>query len=222
MSYGVSQVKPLREIRPASWCDINHLILNVHYARRRPSISHAFSLYVDGVLEGCVCYGTPSSAPLRKGIAGVEWQGMVLELNRLVLLNNRKNDASYLVSHSLRLIPSPRIVVSFADTSQDHSGIVYQAANFFYCGLSAKRTDWKVKGLEHLHGQTIADQFRGHKNRSAMMREKYGDDFYLAPRPRKHRYIYLVGSKKQRKQMFNDLRYTIEPYPKNPECQCQH
>jgi hypothetical protein len=74
---------------------------------------------------------------------------------------------------------------------------VYRASNFIYCGLSAKRTDWKVRGLEHLHGQTIADEFRGVPNRSTAMREKYGDDFYLEPRSRKHRYLYFIGSRKE-------------------------
>jgi len=91
---------------------------------------------------------------------------------------------------------------------------VYQACNFLYCGLSAKRTDWKVKGKEHLHGQTIADEFRGVKDRAAAMREKYGSDFYLHPRPRKHRYLYLVGSKTFKKQASKDIKYKQEQYPK--------
>jgi hypothetical protein len=46
------------------------------------------------------------------------------------------------------------------------------------------------------------------------MREKYGDDFYLEDRPRKHRYVYACGSRKQRAAMLAALRYTVEPYPK--------
>jgi hypothetical protein len=29
------------------------------------------------------------------------------------------------------------------------------------------------------------------------MREKYGDDFYLEPRSRKHRYLYFIGNRKE-------------------------
>ena len=104
--------------------------------------------------------------------------------------------------------------MSFADTEQGHKGTVYQAANFIYCGLSAKRTDWKVKGMEHLHGQTIADEFRGVKNRAQAMRDKYGDDFYLKPRSRKHRYVFLVGSKTFKKKARSCLRYEVQDYPK--------
>jgi hypothetical protein len=156
------------------------------------------------VLEGVVTYGVPPSAPLREGLAGPEHTDKILELNRLCLRNNRKNDASFLVARSLKLLKHDKgdcIVVSFADTEQGHEGVVYRACNFRYYGLSAKRTDWKLKGKEHLHGQTVADEFRGQKNRAALMREKYGEDFYLAPRPRKHRYVYVVGCRGFRKSV---------------------
>lgn len=195
--------------------DCSDLILNKHYAGRWPSISYAFGLILDGEMEGCVTYGTPSSAPLRNGLAGSELSRNVIELNRLVLMRNRKNDASFLVSKSLRMMKSigDFIVISYADTSRGHIGKVYQACSFDYYGLSAKRTDWKVKGLEHLHGQTIADEFRGLPNRSNLMREKYGDDFYLQDRPRKHRYIKVIGTKGFRAKANKSIKYTSEPYP---------
>lgn len=190
------------------------LILNVHYAKRWPSISYAYGAFDGDRLLGVVTYGTPPSAPLKKGIAGDELKESVLELNRLCLYGNEKNLASMLIAKSLNLLPKNKIIISFADTQQDHKGIVYQASNFTYHGLSAKRTDWKVKGKEHLHGQTIADEFRGIKNRAQAMRDKYGDDFYLAARPRKHRYIYVTGSKGFKKYCYSRIKYKQENYPK--------
>ena len=201
------KVKPIKADQTYTW------LLNRHYAKRIPPISYAFGIYVDSVLSGVVTYGVPVSSSLRAGICGKENISNVLELNRLVC-DSVKNLASRLVSESLRLIPKPRIIVSYADTAQGHVGYIYQATNFIYTGLSAKRTDWKVKGKEHLHGATIADESRGQENRAQYMRDKYGDDFYLAERSRKHRYIYFIGSKKQKKSMLNSLNYGIEKYPK--------
>lgn len=192
--------------------DCEPFIIGIHYAHRWPSISYAFGLFDDSELIGVVTYGTPPSAPLRRGIAGDEHISDVLELNRLCLLYNRKNEASMLVGRSLKLLPKRKFIVSFADTEQEHKGIVYQASNFKYYGLSAKRTDWKVKGMEHLHGQTIADQFRGVKDRAQAMRDKYGDDFYLKPRPRKHRYIYVTGKPKDRKELEAKIKYKAVSY----------
>ena len=188
-------------------------LLDRHYARRLCPVSQAFGAYENGELVGVITYGTPVASTLRAGLCGKEWADKVLELNRLCC-ESVPNLASQLVSKSLKLLPRPSVVVSFADIAQGHVGYVYQATNWLYTGLSAKRTDWRVKGLEHLHGATIADKSRGAKSRVEWMRETYGNDFYLEDRPRKHRYVHFIGNKTQRKAMRKALRYPVEPYPK--------
>ena len=158
--------------------DADAWILARHYAKRRCPISYCFGAFEGVALVGVVTFGTPSSSPLRKGVAGDKWEDKVLELNRLCC-NSEKNLASWMVSRAIKMLPKPSIIVSYADTSVGHIGYVYQATNFIYTGLSAKRTDWKVKGREHLHGATIADESRGQPNRAQWMRDKYGEDFYL-------------------------------------------
>jgi hypothetical protein len=184
-----------------------------HYAKRIPPIEYAFGLFnEDNLMQGIVTYSTPVSSNLR-GIFNDEFK--LMELNRLVINEGlEKNCLSFLVSQSLKMLPTPLVIISYADTSQNHHGYIYQATNFIYTGLSAKRTDWKVKGLEHLHGATIADLSRGKENRVEWMREKYGDDFYLEDRPRKHRYFMFLGNKKEVKRMKEILPYKIEQYPK--------
>jgi len=201
-------------IKPVTRAECEPFVIGIHYAHRWPSISYAYGLFDGDELVGVVTYGTPPSAPMKRGVAGDEMKGDVLELNRLCLKYNKPNQASNLISKSLKMLPKGKIVISFADISQGHNGCVYRASNFGYYGLSAKRTDWKVKGKEHLHGQTIADEFRGVKNRAQAMRDKYGDDFYLAPRPRKHRYIFVTGSKTQKKAITKKIKYKLEVFKK--------
>ena len=201
------------EIKRISRSACAPFVLDIHYAKRWPSISHAFGLFDGADLIGVVTYGTPPSAPLRTGIAGPDLAPHVLELNRLCLRHNRHNEASRLVGASLRMLPAS-IVVSFADTSKGHVGTVYQACNFGYYGLSAKRTDWKIQGEEHFHGQTIADRYRGVANRAEAIRADYGDRFSLAPRSRKHRYITITGDRRWRRKVDPQIRYQREPYPK--------
>lgn len=201
------EVLPIKSEEAAPW------ILTKHYAKRMCPISYAFGAYASGVLVGVVTYGTPVSSSLRVGVCGNDWQGCVLELNRLCC-ESEKNLASTLVGRSLAMLPKPSVVVSFADTAMGHIGYIYQATNFVYTGLSAKRTDWTIKGMEHLHGATVADMSRGHENRAAFMREKFGSDFYLKDRARKHRYVFFVGSAKQKKEMLAALKYPVAPYPK--------
>ena len=194
-------------------------LLDIHYAKRIPSISFAFGLFDGKMLTGVITYGTPMSSTLRKHVCGAENMTKVLELNRLCLLHNEKNEASFLIAKSLKLLPAPSVVVSFADPSQGHSGTVYQASNFGYYGMSEKRTDWKIRGMEHLHSQTISDIVRGKHGpergaRAAAIKEMFGDKFYLAPRPRKHRYITVTGKGLLTKSLVQAITYTKQEYPK--------
>jgi hypothetical protein len=197
-------------VRQITTKQTHYFLLNIHYAKRIPSISYAYGLFDNGDLVGVVCYGTPASSTLCKGICGEQWQKSVLELNRLVLLNNKPNEASRLVGASFNLLPKPRIIVSFADTAQNHEGIVYQATNFLYTGLSAKFRDPKVKGLEHQHHATY-----GHGLTNKQIIEKFGaDNVYFVERSRKHRYIIFLGNKTEKKMMRQALKYPVLPYPK--------
>lgn len=207
MNGAIIDVVPIETREVKSW------LLNRHYAKRLCPISFAFGGYNGTTLVGIVTYGVPVSSSLRSGLCGAEWQSQVLELNRLCC-ENSPNVASRIVGQSLQMLPKPSIVVSFADTEQGHVGYVYQATNFLYTGLSAKRTDWKIRGMESLHGATIADKSRGMKNRAEWMRQTYGDAFYLKDRSRKHRYVFFSGDKRQRGKMLAALKYAIEPYPK--------
>jgi hypothetical protein len=211
----IMSIKDKYYVDRISFNDCKDWILKKHYAHRIPSISYAFGLFdKNKTLQGVCTFGTPSSSTLKYGVCGEQYVNIVIELNRLIINQKDKNMTSFLVSQTLKKIDKPKIIISYADTSQNHTGYIYQATNFIYTGLSAKRTDWKIKGLENLHGQTIADISRGQKHRAEYMREKFGDSFYLEDRSRKHRYIYFIGTKKQKKEMLKSLKYKIQPYPK--------
>ena len=202
------RVSPVNPSESYTW------LLNRHYAKRIPPISHAFGLYEGSVVSGVITFGVPVSSTLRGGVAGEGYVKDVLELNRLCINSANKGAASCLVSNSISQLPKGKIIVSYADTSMGHVGYVYQASNFIYTGLSAKRSDWKIRGHEHLHSATVADMSRGHENRAEYMRERFGDDFYLEDRPRKHRYIFFHGSKTYKKAARKALLYKVMPYPK--------
>tara|TARA_R100001163_G_C5024430_1_gene166354 strand:- start:273 stop:989 length:717 start_codon:yes stop_codon:yes gene_type:complete len=193
--------------------------LHKHYAKRIPSISYAFGLYKQSSLIGVCSFGRPMSPSLTKGAFNGFYQDSFLELNRLVINEGaNKNALSFFVSQSLKQLPRPNVIVSYADTSQNHHGYIYQATNWIYTGLSAKRPDYHIKGL-NLHTASITDILgRTDKKKGikqvTLLKEKYGDDFYTKDRPRKHRYFYLIGTKKDRKEMIKNLAYKIEPYPK--------
>ena len=182
-------------VRQVSLGETKQFILKIHYARRMPPVSHAFGLIHNGELVGIVTYGIPANQHLCNGVCGEEKKNLVLELNRLCLLYNRKNEASMLVGRSLQMLPKPSIVVSYADTAQGHTGFVYQACNFIFTGTTKERTDPEALDGRHT-------------------RHHDGDITKRQKRSAKHRYVYFVGSKKQTKDLRALLKYPIEPYPK--------
>ena len=181
-------------------------LLNLHYAKRMPMIIHSFGLYIDKILKGIMTFGLPPSPDLCKGLCGEEYRHDVLELNRLILEDNKKNLASFFISKTLKLLPKPKIIVSYADTSMNHSGYIYQASNFIYTGLSTKRKDWQLKE-GNKHSRNLSQQF-------TLEERQNSDKFVFVERPQKHRYVYFLGSKVQRKSMIKALNYKQLPYPK--------
>lgn len=186
-------------------------LLHKHYAHRIPSITYAFGLYDENnLIQGVCTFGSPPSPALIQGLFNKQYTDKIIELNRLCINDNMPdNSASYFVSRCLKELPKPTIVVSYADTSMGHTGYIYQACNFLYTGLSAKRTEWKIKGLEHLHSKSISDG-----ETIETLKNKYGEDFYYKDRPQKHRYIFVVANKRDYKQIVEQLAYPILPYPK--------
>ena len=181
-------VIPIKNEETYSW------LLQKHYAKRIPQIMFAFGLYEENHLVGVITYGIPASPSLCMGICGKEYSNKVLELNRICLMDNNKNQASFLVSNSIKLLPKPTIIVSYADSAQGHVGYVYQASNFLFTGTTKERTDMSAgegKHSRHAIDPTIR-QFRSAK----------------------HRYVYFNGTKNDKKILKSKLMYKIKPYPK--------
>lgn len=195
-------------IKQITYKNAMDMVIKNHYLHRKAPCSIAFGLFLNEELKGVVCYGTPSSSSLRKGIAGVDNVNNVIELTRLWVNDDvPKNGESYLIGNTLKKC-GKEIVVSYADTAQNHLGIVYQATNWIYTGLSAKRTNWTIEGVDK-HCQTIADKYTAKE-----IRELYGDKFSLQPRSRKHRYVYINAKGKRRKELYAQLKYPVFVYPK--------
>ena len=192
-------------------------VLNKHYAKRMPSITYAYGLFIDEKMVGVASYGRPMAHSLVKGAFKGKWMDTFLELNRLCVNDGlEKNTLSFFLSKTLKMLPKPNVVVSYADTSMNHNGYIYQATNWIYTGLSAKRKDYKIKGYEHLHSASIMDKVRGvKKGKVQALKDTFGEgNVYTEDRPRKHRYFYFLGSKSEKKDMLRNLSYKIEQYPK--------
>ena len=180
-------------------------ILGKHYAKRMPPITHAFGL-MDGCMPvGVVAYGMPAcQANASMG------EHPMIELVRLVVDSAERNASSFLVANSLKLLPAPMAVVSYADISMGHIGFVYQATNWIYTGISRGDVEYVIDG-KHVHRKHAHNLYG---TGSKKLLEGMGMQVESIRQGDKHRYYYFLGSKTERREMANSLKHPILPYPK--------
>ena len=204
---------PVKEIRRA--------IVTGHYSGVMPDATQdAFGAYQDEKLIAAVAYGPGgNSKTLSAIIEGID-NTSGRELIRLwVHPDAPKNTASYTVSRSLKLLPTEvELVVSFADSGQNHAGYVYQALNFYYLGMSnegvryADSTGVEVTArLANIYKIRNPEKFEGMS--LAEIRNELG--WKAVKSHAKHRYALGINSGKKR--INKKLAEMSMPFPKMTE-----
>lgn len=202
------------EVRQITSKETDPFLLHIHYAKRKPCIQYAYGLFDNEELIGCVTFGPPASPQVYKSLLlwSDKFKSILIELNRLCLRYNRPNEASFLVGAALRMLPKPKMVISYADSTQKHVGYIYQATNFMYCGSSGAKDYAFIIDGKRIPRRTICAQ--GHTNPTTWARE---NNIEMVREDIKHRYVYLCGDKRQKKAMIQLLKPKQLPYPKGEE-----
>lgn len=188
----------------------NEWVKHKHYRRTLGIFWEGFGLIQDGRIVGVCTFGQPS-APIQKH-AFKDRDFRLYELTRLVVQTETKNAASFLIAAALRRLKErPAAVISYADSSVGHCGIVYQATNWLYTGAVTAHDKLYIVGGEKLHPTTVRDRY-GTTSPAKWARENGIET--VKPEP-KHRYFQFLGSKTQRRHMLSKLAYPVlQAYPK--------
>lgn len=101
-----------------------------------------------------------------------------------------------------------RLVVSYADPSQGHSGSIYQAGNWLYVGQSQASTEYLAPDGKQWHGRMVSAS--GRTRVYGQMRSVWRhDQCKPVVVPGKHKYLYPLDDEMRRR--IEPLR---KPYPK--------
>lgn len=146
----------------ASHKAIKYACMNFHYAKAVPVNTFGYSVFNDkNEWCGVVLYGSGANNNLASQYNLK--QGNVLELVRIAL-NGKQETTSKALALSLKLLkkdlPLCKLIISYADKDQEHLGIIYQAANWYYTGQSMvnkKDASYIIDG-KRIHGKTISDK----------------------------------------------------------------
>lgn len=120
-----------------------------------------------------------------------------------IALTNHQTPVSRIVAISFKLLrqvcPGIKLIVSFADTNQNHHGGIYQAGNWIYSGQSKSADEYLVHG-QRMHGRSMRAKYGTH----------VGKDFIVIVKGSvKHRYLMPLCDKVRA-----DILNLSKQYPK--------
>lgn len=190
-----------------------------HYSQTCPNLYYALGFYYNSQILCMVCFGPPSGRLLAQAmIEGGNAQN-VCELVRLFAFDwGPKNTESYCIGQSLQWLQNNaldmKLVVSYADPNQGHVGTIYQATNWLYTGQGSRLVDayeFYVDGA-WIHPRSIFSHYGTTDIQKVSKQLGYEVETRLCQH--KHRYIYLLGNKRQKRATQKLLKVSIFDYPK--------
>jgi hypothetical protein len=181
-------------------------ILNKHYAKRKCSRSYCFGLFENDILVGVCTFGFPPNYMFNNGKCVFNtYRILTLELNRLITNDDLpKNTLSFFVSQSLKQLPQPCCIVSYADPNSGHYGYIYQATNWIFTGDSTPKHKY------HFADGSSFDIRRGIDQKIIQHGEVVRKEKLIPTQ----RYLYVNANKRDKKRIINDIKMNILPYPK--------
>ena len=205
------------------------MVVNKHYAGRWTGSTDVFGIYyetgehsffdeVEKKLIGVILYGYTVARNGVKSISETLDNREVLELKRLWVEDGYgSNIESYVIAQSLKRIknekPEVKVIISYADPCENHTGIIYKATN------------WKYQGTKVSHsGNMYQYSFDGEKWLSPRaLQAKIGvcglkdvlkvyPDIQYKLIERKHRYLYFLCNRGEKKRLIKQLKHPLVSY----------
>ena len=209
--------------------NVYNMVVNKHYAGRWTGSTDIFGVYYetgehnffegkDNKLIGVVLYGHTVA---RNGVGSISEKldnKEVLELKRLWIEDGYgSNIESYVIAQTLKQIkndkPEVKVIITYADPGEDHTGIIYKATNWKYQGNQVSNAgnmyQFSFDGDKWLSPRALQAKI-GVCGLSDVL-EKYPDIKYKLIE-HKHRYLYFVCNRKERKKLIKELKHPLVSY----------
>ena len=208
----VTEMPKVRDmiVAPVSPSDVQEFARRYHYTATGGSAVWRWGLWHGPVLHGVVAYNLPTRTAC-ESVFGPEHFDKVIHMGRLVLSDESpRNSESRLIGGSLREIernyPAIWCVLTYAAADVGHIGTVYQATNAIYTGTT---------GVEHYYVDTRGRRRSNYVNGARLSKQCAENRGWTVHEGQpKHRYLYVLGNKAERRHRMNLLRLPSLPYPK--------
>jgi hypothetical protein len=180
--------------------DVWWFIEKYHYSHSINGVmsSHCFKLVDDKKMIGGMLFGRLAMVGQWKKYANSENE--ILELRRLVCIDDTpKNTESYFIGKALKWLKrytDIKKIVSYADPSHGHTGIIYRASNFKYMGQLPNQKVIKYQGKTY-HDKAIRTKYNGVLKPFAVKIKNAlkNGEASMVPVEGKHVYVYELNGK---------------------------
>lgn len=194
-------------------------IASFHYSHTMPdSTLFSYGAFMNDKLCGVACFGMGCGKNQYTALFPNIKNGEYVELTRLWCANDYpRNTESRLISQALKQLPKEiKVVISFADESEGHCGIIYQATNWYYLGKNEGGTQLVNQDGIKKHSRLLGIYRMRHPELKDYTNQELMDllGYKTTEAGKKYRYVYLRGSKRERKELYRQIEDKILPYPK--------
>lgn len=175
-----------------------------------------YGLYFENYLVNVVCYGPLVSTSHYNKVFSNEYSKKLYQLCRgASSILAPKWASSFLIAKANKIMYRDygfRAIIAYADPSAGEIGTIYQASNAFYIGLTSPGggKTYIIHGKKY-DPRTVYHKF-GSRKKDYLMQIDPG--FKTEPINKKHRYIFLLGTKREKNKLYNKIQSLILPYPK--------
>jgi hypothetical protein len=192
-------------VAPCNHEAAKYAVMNWHYSKRMPLFKQSYiGVWENDRFIGCVIFGR-SVTPYLQSAFGIKTT-QCIELTR-VALSKHLTPVTKIISISIGLIrkqnPKLRLIVSYADSNVGHLGVIYQAGNWVFMGMSSKVKQFFWRGSWR-NDTSMFNYFKAHRKEKGKCKTRLLES--------KYKYLYPLD-KAMRKQI-ESLR---KPYPKRPD-----
>ena len=208
---GSTPTSPLQQltVAPVSFKAARSILVRHHYLHSLPGGTRlAFGVFRENRIMGAMTFG---SGPVN-AFALVEGAKPddCLTLSRFWLSDelpaNSESRSLGVALRSIRKHTSVKFIVSYADPSQGHMGIIYQATGWVYTGLSEAMPLFDLGDGKPRHSRSLSHAYGTH---STKYFESQGVEVRVVPQAAKHRYVYFLD-----RSFRERLKTQVLPYPR--------
>jgi hypothetical protein len=194
-------------------------ILEYEWLGNMGTSKYCYGLIIDRQISAVACYGPPVAPTKYQNILGKEISGGLYQLCRGASAYWAPKWApSKLIALSLKELNIKygiRAVIAYADEKAGEIGTVYQACNALYLGKTSPGGGKRYLINGHSYDpRKVVSKFGSRANSFIKTINPEFKTIQINP---KHRYMFLLGNSKSKRELVNNLKSLVQPYPKRED-----